>query len=178
MATSAKSLLEPPLLDQVNGILSEKGYTNYSYSLNDLTRRIMDHQKNVENKVKRYKIFGFILLLLIPLFSFFLSFLINIRQGGAFPLLLVNLAKEIVPWLSLILTVLTIINSTLKPAERFSTACDIGVEISALKRALLVDLERMEEGNLNKICQLVKEKGEDLKPIQKQLIDLCLPQKN
>jgi hypothetical protein len=143
--------------------------------LNDLVRIITEHTENVVKKVKWYKWFGFFLLMAIPLLSAFLSFLINIQKGdGNY---LVSLAEWTLPWLSLIVTVLTILNSIFKPAERFSMACHMGIELDVFKRTFLIDMGTIKEVDDDKLAKFVNDKSEKFRNIQENLIHLFLPQK-
>ena len=112
------------LLDRAETILSEKNYKKDCYPLRELVCSINFIEKNVSRKVKIFKWFGQGLLILIPIISALLTFTVAAKQETTLPWL-----KDSMPYLSLVLTLMTILNSIFRPGDRFKEACLLGIKI-------------------------------------------------
>lgn len=163
------------LAGQARKILSGKNYREPCYPLDDLLRIIVESIHNTERKVLFYKWFGFFLLVAIPLLSTVLSVALASDEKNRQEL--VRFLLQYAPYLSLALTVMTLLNSIFKPGERFQTACFISIQISHFKSDLLADLEKLPlPVDTEGLLKLVHRRRKEFESYQEQLIGLFLPE--
>jgi len=79
-------------------------------------------------------------------------------------------------YLSLSLTLLTILNSIFRPGERFREACLLGIKIAHFKSELLTALEEMKKITDASLLELVERYRKAFERYQEQLIGLFLPE--
>ena len=162
-------------MKQMKEILKEKGFERKCYPLNELARTIAWNAANAKRKVFFYKWFGLPLLTSIPLISALLSFVISGEPISIW--VFQPQLRAIVPVLSLILTFLTILNSILRPSQRFPKACTIEIEIEAFKSDFLIGLDKMDHIDDATLLKYVHDKRRAFKRFQERLIELFLPEK-
>jgi hypothetical protein len=154
------------LVGKTRSILKTQGYDRQCIPLEDVAAAIGDTHNNISRKVLAYKWSAMGLLLLIPIISTALSLVVT-EHGWA----------AVVKPCSYVLTFLTLLNSILKPGDRFKRVCKLGIGIEQLSDEFLVKLDRLqqpvEERRLDEITD--KFIGE-LTPYKEQLIDLFLPE--
>ncbi|MGA3071457.1 MAG: hypothetical protein ABSD43_14710 [Terracidiphilus sp.] len=150
-------------------ILAEKGYEHPWCPLYDLAKEVGDLHENLDGKILWVKYPGLVLLVLVPILSAFVTGLTGTEwHVGRFS------------WagiVSFILTIVTILNSSFRPRDRFRKCCNLEMDLSRLERSFLIDLERLAPGKIDSNDLLAKAESldESLQPIRDALIDLFLP---
>jgi hypothetical protein len=140
-------------------------------SLLELINAIGFEQQSVQKKVPWFKWMGFFLLGAIPLLSALMS--TAVASGDKFQWPGLEQATLVA---SLILTVMTIVNSTFKPAERFKELCAIGIGIQKFKSDLLLSLESLPAANEDKLHEQVGKMRQDFSRYSTALSALFMPQ--
>jgi hypothetical protein len=143
-------------LSDVYSVLQEKGFKEHCHHLNALLRTVETNSKLVRTKIRFYKWSGLFLLTSIPLVSALVSVSVGLEGKDATGL--GATLKSLSLPLSLLLTVVTILNSIFRPSERFRQACLLGIGIDAFKANFLVTLERLEKVDERALLDLVDEK--------------------
>ena len=166
------------LPEKAKKILKEKNYTKDCYPLDELINVVIATEKNVRSKVFWYKWSGLIFLVSIPLISALLSVIITqdsnpaTNSSNTFRYLL-----PIAPYLSLGLTLITILNSIFKPSERFRTACFMSIKVSHFRADILADLEKLPSAVSDEVLlKVVHKHRKDFEFYQEQLVGLFLPE--
>jgi hypothetical protein len=123
---------------QVRKVLDERGWGRHQDcpSLTELIKSVHYEQRSTQRKLKRYKWMGAVLLIAIPIVSALVSVSANAGKE------LFDWTKT-VAWLSLLLTLMTVVNSALRPSERFRRLCRLGIAMQRAKSDLLLDLEAL-----------------------------------
>lgn len=140
-------------------------------SLLELINAIGFEQHSVQKKVPWFKWLGFFLLGAIPLLSALMSTAVASGDKIGWPGL-----ERMTLIASLILTVMTIVNSTFKPAERFKELCGIGIGIQKFKSDLLLSLESLPIGNEDKLHEHIGKMRGDFSRYSTTLSTLFMPQ--
>ena len=151
-------------LAESKSILHTKGYNKEFYPLEELARSVKYNQENTMRKIRVYKWSGFFLLTAIPLISAFLSVAIKADE----------LSSVIFP-LSLILTLMTVLNAIFRPGERFQHVCLIGIKIDSFKTYFLTELMILEPINDSALATFINKKRKEFESHQKELIGLFMP---
>lgn len=159
------------LLARVKLILKKHNYRNSCYPLYDLAQSVDETINNVIMKIFIYKWTALFLLLMIPIISALLSILITQELASPFMKL-----KPTVPYLSVILTLLTILNSIFKPGERFKQVCLMSIKIGHFKSQVQEEIEKLSKVDETSLSELVDRLRKDFEPYQEQLITLFLPE--
>lgn len=167
------------LLEKAKTILKERNYTKDCYPLYELINTVVLTEKNVNRKVFWYKWSGFILLVSVPLISTLISVIISqeTKVAGSGPVNIFIALLPIAPYLSLGLTLMTILNSIFKPSERFRTACFMSIKISHFKSDILAEIEKLSSPIDNiALLKMVHLKRIDFELYQEQLVGLFMPE--
>ncbi len=112
------------LAGEVNEILSRKGYSGVCHPLINFADTIEKNAHFANNKVVVYKWLAFVLLLLIPLLSTYVSVVVNMKDDDLF--------KDSLPYTTGLLTIMTVVNSIYRPRTRFTKSCILGMTIDSL----------------------------------------------
>ncbi|MBN2163617.1 MAG: hypothetical protein JXR25_14860 [Pontiellaceae bacterium] len=136
-----------------------------------------DHSR-VMRKISRYKRFGVFVLLSIPILSTIIASAVNVDPDAVKPptLPIFKLLHEWVPVLSLVLAILSTMNSIFKPSSRFAKACEIE---SALDRWRFQFLKGLRVNDLEKdsdLASYLHGERESLRKIQKDHVFIALPE--
>ena len=162
------------LHDEVKGLLERRHYQTDLPLLQEMISSYNFNDGSVGKKVSRYKVLGLILLLAIPIISTIISFAVNLTDAShAVPPL--AWMKVCVPVLSLALTLLTVLNSVLKPSVRFARSCRIGVELFHWRCGFLEALETVDLSDDKKLMECLSDHRKSLRRIQEAQINLALP---
>ena len=156
--------------DEVVGLLKSKGYDKRCYPLEEFTKTFALNKKYADRKIFWYKWSGLFLLTAIPLISALLSVSVS-ATGGRFPWL----PEALVFFISLALTLFTILNSIFKPSERFQAACRIGIGMNRFMIDFLVALEKMTTIDEAALLALIDRKLKELEKYQERLISMFMP---
>jgi hypothetical protein len=163
------------LRDEVTRVLERRKHPADLPVLDELVESYRLNDRNNSLKITRYKVSGAVLLLAIPIISSTVSFAVNMTDTAHFQAP-VSWLRGSVPLLSLVLTLLTVLNSVLKPSARFSRCCRIGVELFHWRCALLEDLEQVDLGDERHLLACLAEHRKALRKIQESQINLALPE--
>lgn len=87
--------------------LSQKSLSDFQKTIEE---RYYFHKKNAEKQVRIFKSLGFVFGLVIPILAALVTFSMSSESG---------ILQSFSPVMGLILTLLTIVNSVMKPDERF-----------------------------------------------------------
>lgn len=160
-------------------VLHDKQYTADCYPLSELVRTVVGTEKNLRNKIGLYKWSALFLLVAIPLISTLVSVIITpdapVAVGA--PLEPFAALRGVAPYISLVLTLMTLLNSIFKPAERFHTACLMSIKTAQLRSEIVADLERLATPPAEKdVLDLVHKHRKNFVAYQEQLIGLFLPE--
>jgi hypothetical protein len=156
------------LEERTTSILVRRGFAGDFYPLRDLLKAIDDNRAWAVRKVRGYKWSALFVLLAIPLLSAFVSTALGAKEAFAS-------LQPAVAWVSLAVTVLTILNSILKPGERFPAACRVATQIENLADELLAELETIERIDQKSLAALVGRYRDKLAPYREELVQLFLP---
>lgn len=156
--------------DDVRSVLKERGYAKQCHALEALAQAVDENRRYALNKVRFYKWSGFFLLTFIPIISALLSVLVGISDHDG------NVPPEtFVFWLSLALTLFTILNSIFAPSKRFNEACRIGIGIQGFMVDFMIELERMSTVDEAALLKLVQEKRKEFEKCEIDLIGMMMP---
>jgi|SRR5579859_88114 len=159
----------------VNILLKNKHFRNHCYAWECLSNSFEHVAGLIDKKIRIYKPLGLSLLVLIPILSAVISALVGIPPESLSKRLPIS-GQELLFCLSLILTILTILNSLFKPSQRFNQACLLGIEIDRFGIGFIAELEMMPEPiSEPDLVKLVSDKRAELQKIQVALIELALP---
>src|SRR5437588_11905505 len=134
----------------------------------DLIERHRYHTKLVRDLNRRYKRFGPFLMIFIPVYSAIISFL---ATGVIESRLLLSL-------LALALTVATILNSTLKPDEKFVTSSNVLIKLKDWEADMALSLAEVDRTNPDLVKELLRKKSNELSEIGSSMARTYLPVKN
>jgi hypothetical protein len=154
--------------EEVCEILKRKNYTATCYPLFHLTNSIMKNDKFVNNKVTIYKYLALPLLLGIPLISTYLSIVANMKGDEFF--------TNSLRYASVILTVMTVVNSIYRPRVRFAKSCKLEIKIEHFKSNFLGTLEKMQKIDEESLLAFESEQRAKFETYQEELITLFLPE--
>ena len=166
--------LQEPLDKLAKAVLERRNYHTDLPLLKELTDSFNYNHEKVEKKIRNYKAGGFFLLFAIPIVSTVSAFLINVPEETETPWLL-NSLRASLPLLSLILALLTVLNSIVKPAVRFSRCCRIGLDFFHWRSAFLEGLEKLEPLDDKKLVDYLADERKKFRKIQEAQIELALP---
>ena len=156
-----------------HSVLQHKGYQEDCHPLNALLETVETNSKLATSKISFYKWSGLFLLTSIPLVSALLSVSVGLEVKNAIGI--AALLKSLSLPLSLILTVVTILNSIFRPSERFRHACILGIRIDSFKTDFLVALERLEKVDERALLDIVTMGRKEFVRYQEELIGLFMP---
>jgi len=162
------------LLYEVKSVLERRKHPGDLPLLNELVESFALNVSINDKKILRYKAMGAILLLAIPIISSTVSFAVNMTDSAQFQAP-VSWLRGTVPTLSLVLTLLTVLNSVLKPSVRFTRSCQIGVELFHWRCAFLEDLEKVDLADEKHFLDCLAKHRQTLRKIQEAQISLALP---
>ena len=166
---------EVPFGVEVKSILERRGFSANLPALNDLTGSFeLDHGL-ILRKVKVYKRVGFVLLLSIPVLSTLITFTVGMTHHAQSASPQLEGLKDAVPLLSLFLTLLTVLNSVLKPAARFDRSCRLGLDFFHWRCTFLEELEKLGDLDDKNLLNFLTTQRKALRKIQESQINLALP---
>lgn len=126
-------------------------------------KRGKEHRDIAHSNAKKYRPISLYLALSIPISSAFIPFFTRID---------VPLIKDwVVPIIALIVAILSIVNSVLKPTERFIAGANIAVEIYDWDFDLEIMLKQINKKNAKEIFKFLKKKNDHMSIIGKKLAD-------
>ncbi len=164
-----------PFGQEVKSILERRGYQADLPALNDLTASFKSDHDLILRKVKVYKRIGFVLLLSIPVISTLITFAVGMTHHAQSAGPQLEGLKDAVPLLSLFLTLLTVLNSVLKPAARFDRSCRLGLDFFHWRCTFLEDLEKLGDLDDKNLLNFLTTQRKALRKIQESQINLALP---
>jgi hypothetical protein len=135
----------------------------------DLADALDENARFAQRKVRLYKWSGLFALLAIPLLSTIVSILV--ADGGQ----KFRLDPLVLPVLSAALTLVTLLNSIMKPGERFQAACRVCMRVRAIGNRLLESLATADRVDDKTLVAIVNKHRRRLLPLQEELIQLFLP---
>lgn len=157
---------KPSLLDQVRGILKDRGYEKTCLPLEDVANRVERTYRNVDTKIWLYKWASMVLLVLIPFLSTSLSLFAAYKKPVTGSIISLSVA----------LTILTLLNSIFRPSLRFRELCEMGIAIQDLRDDFLTELEDLKHGVEESSLHAIREAfHKQLVPHERRLIALFLP---
>jgi hypothetical protein len=166
---------EVSLHQEVKAILERRGYTTDLPVLNELTGSFKFDYDRIHRKVGIYKVIGFVLLLSIPIISTLITFVVGMTHHALPANSQLMGLKDSVPLLSLFLTLLTVLNSVLKPSVRFDRSCRIGLDLFHWQCAFLEELEKLGTLDDKTLMNFLTVQRKALRKIQESQINLALP---
>ncbi len=136
--------------------------------VSDLIKRHAYHTGLAKDLNNRYKRWGPFLLIFIPVYSAILSYL---TTGVIASRLYLSL-------LALILTIATIVNSTLKPDEKFVTSANVLIKLKDWEEDMALSLSEIGSSDPKKLTELLRSKSLQLSEIGSSMARTYLPVKN
>src|SRR2546430_1843844 len=133
----------------------------------DLIERHRYHTKLARDLNGLYKRIGPFLMIFIPVYSAVISFLAT----GVIEKLYVSI-------LALILTVATILNSTLKPDEKFVTSSNMLIKLKDWEADMALSLAEVDLSKPELAKELLRKKSNELSEIGSSMARTYLPVKN
>lgn len=133
----------------------------------DLIERHRYHTKLAADLNRRYKRWSPILLVFIPIYSAVLSFLTT----GIIP-------TKVLGGLALILTVATILNSIVKPDEKFVTSAFVLVQLKDWEADFALSLSEIDMQDRKELGTFLRRKNVELSEVGNSMAKTYLPQKN
>lgn len=127
----------------------------------------MFHKKNAEKAVTRFKPLGFVFGLAIPVFAALVTF--SMRHESGIP-------QQLAAVMGLALTLLTIVNSVLKPGERFTSAAHQCIAIHEWKQEFDIRVAETDTTDERAFRIMIREMDRKLSDIGKAMVENCLPQ--
>jgi len=136
--------------------------------VSDLIERHAYHTGLAKDLNRRYKKWGPFLLIFIPVYSATLSYL---TTGVIASRLYLSL-------LALILTIATIVNSTLKPDEKFVTSANVLIKLKDWEEDMALSLAEIGSSDPKKLTEFLRSKSLQLSEIGSSMARTYLPVKN
>jgi len=158
----------PSFRAEVHSVLKQKGFAEQSHALERLIDTIDVNKELAASKVRIYKPLGLILLTVIPMLAAILSAILGVNNG-------IIDGKNVGFYLSMTLTLFTILNSIFKPSQRFHEACLIGIGIERFTINFIADLEKIKQITSEILANFVEMKRNQFETFQVALIELALP---
>jgi len=134
----------------------------------DLINRHNFHTGLALDLNKKYKTWGPIFLVLIPVYSAILSFLTSVFNGS----------RLLLGALALVLTVATILNSILKPDEKFVSSSFVLVRLKDWEADFALTLGEIDLKDRKQLKTFLIRKNAELSEIGSSMARTYLPQKN
>lgn len=166
--------VKPSLDQQTQTLLVRRNYTTELPVLKELVDSFEYNNNKVIEKVCRYKVVGCFLLFAIPVASTVIAFVVNMTPEARLDPLIKWLEGS-VPFLSLCLALLTVLNSIIKPAVRFERCCRIGLDLFHWRCAFLEGLEGLNPLDTKTLVEFLAKERVKLRKIQEADIGLALP---
>ncbi|MDQ3818248.1 MAG: hypothetical protein M3362_11310 [Acidobacteriota bacterium] len=136
--------------------------------LQDLIERHRFHTKLARDLNRRYKRWGPFLMIFIPTYSAVISFLAT----GVIE------SRLYLSMLALLLTVATILNSTLKPDEKFVTSSNVLIKLKDWEADMALSLAEVDRTKPELVKELLRKKSNELSEIGSSMARTYLPVKN
>ena len=155
-------------MDQAKDILNDRGEGMLlDRQLAHLAEEFDKTDRRVMVKVWIYKPLAFVVLLFVPLVSATVSVLSTQHKG----------TEAVAIGLSYGLTILTLLNSIFRPADRFRELCTMGMRVHTLRDEFMSKLREHSKGadKQVKLIKLCEEYEQKLNPTNTRLIALFLP---
>ncbi len=159
---------------QAKELLLRKKYENELPVLNELVGSFDYSERNIRKKIWIYKYVGYFLLFAIPIISALIAFMANASEDATLDPS-VSWLQGKVPLMSLILAVLTVVNSIIKPGIRFDRCCRIGVDLFHWRCSFLEGLEKIESSKEKELLEFLSNKRREFRKLQLADISLALP---
>jgi hypothetical protein len=134
----------------------------------DLIERHKYHTKLAKDLNRRYKRWSPFLLIFIPVYSALLSFFTT----GVIE------SRLYLSVLSLLLTVATILNSTLRPDEKFVASSNVLIKLKDWEADMALSLGEIDRNNAKQLNELIRNKSVQLSEIGSSMARTYLPVKN
>ena len=164
-----------PFAQELATILKRKGFTGETSDyplLNELAGSYAYNDSRTGRKVEYYKWGGFFLLFAIPLLSTVIAATANGPDDSA----MLACLKSSIPATTLILAILTTLNSIIRPGQRFNECCRIRLDYFHWKCEFLEGLEKLSKPVTEEaLLALLEAQRKRMKPLQEKPIALALP---
>lgn len=154
-------------------VLNRRGYDNDIPSLKELADSFEYNNQKILSKIWWYKVSGYVLLITIPIFSAIIAVAMN--KGEEIPAFSLSIL-EIAPSLSILLVVLTVLNTAFKPGSRFTVCCGIGLDLFHWRLEFLEGLELLEPLDDKSLVTYLEAARKKFRKIQEADINLALPE--
>lgn len=154
-------------------VLNRRGYDNDIPSLKELADSFEYNNQKILSKIWWYKVSGYVLLITIPIFSAIIAVAMN--KGEEIPAFFLSIF-EIAPYLSILLVVLTVLNTAIKPGSRFTVCCGIGLDLFHWRLEFLEGLELLEPLDDKGLVTYLEAARKKFRKIQEADINLALPE--
>lgn len=135
--------------------------------VSDLIDRHHFHTGLAKDLNRRYKLLSPILLVFIPIYSAILSFLTT----GI-------VSARVLGWCALLLTVATILNSIVRPDEKFVSSANVLVQLKDWETDMALTLSVIHMRNREELVTFLRKKSVELSEIGSSMAKTYLPQKN
>jgi hypothetical protein len=133
-----------------------------------LEERLNKHRHDNLKRKYQYKILGYVLTLLIPCYSAILTWVASVSNHPLF--------ANHIGLLGLFLTILTIINSGLKPSEKYITASHILVSLHDWEMDFVINfhIKIQNKNERDKLYEWLLQKDKALSKIGSEIVDRIL----
>jgi hypothetical protein len=176
---------EREFIERMEAVLMRNNCHEDPRELNELAEIIVSDECRARAKVPVYKWMGLTALMLIPIISAVISIATTSQVADANPGQVaggegwLGIAVAL-PFLSILLTVLTILNSSFHPAERFSACCQLLIGIDRFKFELVRKLDELlaqpDVQEKAKLPNFVHDKRDEFVRYQLDAMRLFLPE--
>ena len=139
---------------------------NLSQFHKDLENRYNYHKKMAEKHVKTFKPIGFTFGLFIPVLAALVTFSMTTESG---------ILARVSVLMGLALTLLTIVNSVLKPDERFARAVQYCIELHDWKRDLDIRVAEINTKDRNVFLKMIQDMDNKLSQIGQKMAEGWVP---
>lgn len=154
-------------------VLNRRGYDHDIPSLKELAESFEYNNQKILCKIWWYKVSGYVLLITIPIFSAIIAVAAN--KGEEITALSKGIL-DLAPYLSILLVVLTVLNTAFKPGSRFTVCCRVGLDFFHWRLEFLEGLELLEPLDDKGLVTYLEEARKKLRKIQEADIGLALPE--
>jgi hypothetical protein len=143
--------------------LSRKSLSDFQKALED---RYLFHKEKAERQVTTFKPIGFIFGLAIPIIAAVVTFSMTTESG---------ISKPVAALMGLGLTLLTIVNSVLKPDERFAKAAQHCIALEEWKREFDINMAESHTTDEMAFHAMIREMDKALSEIGKSMAENFVP---
>ncbi|MDY0220887.1 MAG: hypothetical protein RBR67_07105 [Desulfobacterium sp.] len=154
----------------MNGKPSGGGQTLSQKSLSDFQKILEDrysfHKEKAERHVKTFKLMGFVFGLAIPIFAALVTFSMSTEFGTS---------QSVSAVMGLALTLLTIVNSVIKPDERFAKGSQTCIALNQWKLEFDIHAAEADTADEAAFHVVIKDMDKKLSEIGKTMAEGWIP---